>query len=167
MVEKDVLIKTKIKHTGIFDFKETYRVLFEWLIDEGYDLNEKEYKEILGAGGAKEIEVKWDAVRKVSDYFRFQIEAKWHMMGMTTVEVEIDGVKQKMNKGQFELEAKCVLLKDYEARWENRPFLKFMRTFYDRYLIKERIEGYEGKLITEMYEFLNTCKSFLALTGKM
>ena len=34
---------------------------------------------------------------------------------MTSVEVEIDGVKQKMNKGQFELEIKSILLKELVA----------------------------------------------------
>lgn len=166
MVEKDQLFKSKVKHTGLFDFKEIYRVLYEWLLDENYDVNEKSYKEVIGAGGAKEIEIDWEATRKVSDYFRFNLAIKWHILGMTSVEVDIDGVKQKMNKGQFELEVKSVLEKDYEDRWANRPFFKFLRTMYDKYLIKERTEQYEGKLITEMDELVNQAKSFLALTGK-
>jgi hypothetical protein len=119
----------------------------------------------MGAGGAKEIEIDWDALKKVSDYFRFLLEIKWHLLGMTSVEVEIDGVKQKMNKGQFEIEIKSVLLKDYESRWENKPFQKFLRGLYDKYIIRERVEAYEGKLIAEMDEFVAQCKSFLALTG--
>jgi ribonucleotide reductase alpha subunit len=85
---------------------------------------------------------------------------------MTNVEVEIDGVKQKINKGQFEIVVKSILEKDYEDRWATRPFFKFLRTFYDKYLIKERTERYEAKLILEADEFLNQCKSFLALSGK-
>lgn len=166
MVEKDALFKSKVKHSGVFDFKETYRILFEWLIDQGYDVNEKSYKENIGAGGAKEIEIEWEAARKVSDYFRFMITAKWKILGMTSVEVEIDGVKQKMNKGQFEIEIKSILEKDYEDRWSGKPFVKFLRTMYDKYLIKERTEQYEGKLIGEMDEFVAQCKAFLNLTGK-
>ena len=166
MVEKDILFRTKVRHIGIFDFKETYRILYEWLVDQGYDVNEKSYKENIGAGGAKELEIEWEAWKKVSDYFRFLLEIKWHPLGMTTVEVEIDGVKQKMNKGQFELEVKSTLIKDYESRWEGVPFFKFLRGVYDKYIIRERVEQYEGKLIGEMDEFVAQCKSFLALTGK-
>lgn len=166
MPELDPLIKTKIKHNGIFDFRETYKILWDWLMDQNYDVNEKSYKENIGAGNARELEIEWQAIRKVSDYFRFQIIAKWHIIGMTMVDVEIDGVKQKMNKGQFELEVKCILIKDYEDRWASKPFFKFLRTFYDKYLIKERVEQYEGKLIMEMEEFVAQAKSFLALTGK-
>ena len=166
MPELDKLIKTKIKHSGVFDFKELYRILYEWFMDKGYDFNEKGYKEVVGAGGAKEIELEWECVRKVSDYFRFNIKAKWHIIGMTTVEVEIDGEKKKMNKGQFELAVECALIKDYEDRWANKPFFKFLRTFYDKYLIKEKTDQFEGRLIGEMDEFVGQCKSFLALTGR-
>ncbi len=165
MVERDVLLKTKVKHTGFYDFKETYRILFEWLLDKGYDINEKSYKEVLQAGGAKEIEVEWEAVRKVSDYFRNYLKVKFHPMGMTTVEVEVDGVKQKMNKGQMDIEFECVLLKDYEERWSTSPFFKFLRTLYDKYLIRERVEKYEEKLIIEMDEMVGQAKAFLAMTG--
>ena len=166
MPEKDIILKSKIKHNGLFDFKETYRILYEWLLDQNYDVNEKSYKEVIGAGGAKELEIEWEAMRKVTDYFRFWLKIRWHIIGMTSVEVEIDGTKQKINKGQFELEVTCLLEKDYEDRWANKPIWKFLRTFYDRYLIKERTEQFEGKIITEMDEFVSQCKSFLALSGR-
>jgi len=166
MVEKDKLFETKVKHTGLFDFKETYRILYEWLVDEGYNVNEKSYKEVIGAGGEKEIEIEWTAYRKISDYFRFVIEVKWHMLRMTTVEVEIGGVKQKINKGQFEVKAGGILEKDYEERWEGKPFFKFLRGIYDQYVVPSRIEAYEGKLISEVDEFVAQCKAFLALTGR-
>jgi hypothetical protein len=166
MVELDKLFATKVKHTGVFDFKETYRILYEWFIDNGYDLNEKTYKEVIGAGNAKEIEIEWDAIRKVSDYFRFQIKGAWHIIGMTSVEVEIDGVKQKMNKGQFEIEFKAILQKDYEEQWTGRPFIKFLRTIYDRYLVRERVEKYEMTLIEDLNKVVEECKAYLALTGR-
>jgi len=166
MVELDKLFKTKVKHTGIFDFKETYRILYEWFVDNGYDLNEKTYKEVIGAGNAKEIEIEWDAVRKVSDYFRFEIKADWHIIGMTSVEVEIDGVKQKMNKGQFEIVFSAILQKDYEERWTGQPFIKFLRTLYDKYLIRERVEKYEQMIVEELNKIVEECKAYLSLTGR-
>jgi len=166
MSELDKLIKTRIKHTGIFDFKELYRILYEWFIDKDYDFNEKNYKEVVQPGNAKEIELEWECVRKVSDYFKYHIKAKWHIVGMTTIEVEIDGVKKKMNQGQFELIVECTLIKDYEDRWVTNPFFKTLRTFYDKYIIRESVTQYEGKLIGEMEEFVAQAKSFLALSGK-
>ena len=166
MPERDILFRTKVKHKGIFDFSETYRILHEWLIDQGYDVEETKYKEVVGSGGARELEIEWAAYRKVSDYFKFELKTRIVVYGMTSVDVEIDGVKQRMNKGQFELEVKSTLIKDYEMRWEGVPFFKFLRGVYDRYVIKDRSLQYEDKLITEMDEFVSQAKSFLALTGK-
>jgi len=166
MAERDTIYKTKVKNKGTFDFKETYRILYEWLKGEDYDITEKSYKEVIGAGGAKEIEIEWEAKRKISDYFQFMIKLKWHMLGMTDAEVEINGVKQKVNKGQFEAEFEGILIKDYEHRWEKTPFFKFLRTLYDRYLIPGRIDQYETKLIIEVEEIVAQCKAFLALTGR-
>ena len=166
MPEKDNLFETKVKQKGIFDFKEVYRILYEWLVDHGYDVNEKSYKESVGAGGLKEVEIEWDATRKVSDYFKFNLKADWHITAMTNVETEIDGIKKSMNKGDFEVKFKSVLIKDYEERWTTSPFIKFIRGIYDKYIIRERVEQYEGKLIEEMEQLVAECKAFLSLTGK-
>jgi len=166
MAEKDILWGTKVKHKGIFDFKELYRILYEWFQSEDYNLGEKSYKESVGAGGSKQVEIEWEAYRNISDYFRFTIKVGWLILGMTETEVEIDGVKQKMNKGQLELSIKSVLVKDYESRWETKPFIKFLRTLYDKYLIPARIENYEGKLLGEMDELVAQVKSFLSLQGR-
>ena len=166
MPEKDIIFKTKIKHKGVFNFSELYRILHDWLLDQNYDVNEKAYKELIVAGGARDIEVEWEATKKVSDYFKFEIKSKLRIFGMTNVEVEIDGEKQKMNKGQLELDVACAIMKDYELTWEKRPSLKFLRGLYDKYLIKDRSIQFENKIIAEMDEFVAQAKSFLALTGK-
>jgi hypothetical protein len=165
MVEKDNVFKGKIKNTGLFDFKEFYRFCYTWLVDEGYFLVEKSYSEKVGATG-KEIEIEWNATRKVSDYFRNNLKIKWRILGMTNVEVDDNGKKLKMNKGQVEISVDAVLEKDWEHRWENSAFLKFLRGMYDRYIIRSRIEQYEVKIFAEGDEFLAQAKSFLAIEGK-
>ena len=164
MAEKDKIFESKIKQTGIFDFKETYRFAYTWLVDNGYDVMENVYSEKV-AGGAKEIEIEWVAERKVSDYFKFEIKANWRILAMTDVEVEENGKKVKMNKGQVEIKAKGTLIKDWEAKWEGQPIWKFFRGVYDKYIIRARIEQYEGKIFGEADEFLSQIKSFLAIEG--
>lgn len=165
MVEKDIVFTAKIKQKGIFDYPSFYRFCYEWLIEKGYFLIEKGYTEKIGAGG-KEVEIEWDATRKISDYFKFQLKVTWHIIGMTDIEVQEDGKKIKMNKGYPEIKVQAVLLKDYEHRWEGNPFFKFLRGLYDRYIIRARIESYEAKIHQEGDEFLAQAKAFLALEGK-
>jgi hypothetical protein len=166
MAEKESVYNLKIRHVGMFDFKETYRVMFEWLLHEGYDVFEKEYKEIIGQNGAKEVDVFWDATKKVSDYFKFWINVRFHPLAMTSVEVDVDGVKQKMNKGDFTIEFKSALLKDTENKWAGNDFLRFLRKNYDKYLIRERTEKSQIKLIAELESFVEYAKDFLALAAR-
>jgi len=164
MVEKDNVFKGKIKHTGIFDFKELYRFCYSWLVDEGYWLTEKKYDEKITSNG-KEVEIEWLALRKISDYFRFSLKINWRIVGMTKVEVEENGKKIKLDKAQVEIRVDATLEKDYEHRWENNVFSKFLRGAYDRYLIRGRIDTYEGKIFSEADEFIAQVKSFLAIEG--
>ena len=164
-MEKDILFKQKVKYTGTFSYKELYRIIYEWLMDHGYDVSEKSYKEIIGAGNSKEVDIEWEAWRKITDYFRYYLHIQVQIFRMTEVEVEIDGVKQKMNKGAIEIGIKSILEKDYESRWITRAPIAFLRTFYDRYLIKERIEKFVGELIGEMGTIADEIKSFLNIQG--
>jgi len=165
MVEIDKQSETKIKHDGIFDFKEVYRYLYTLLVDEQYDLEERVYTEKATQKG-KEIEIAWIAKRKISDYFRFQIKVNWLILGMTDVEVTKDGQKLKMNKGSLELKFSCYLEKDYEHRWEGSAFFKFLRGLYDNYIVRSRISEYELKVMAEMDDIIEQIKAFLVFESK-
>jgi len=165
-MEKDLVFQGKLKHRGIFDFKEFYRFLYVWLTDKEYTVKEKEYTEKVGPTG-KEVVIEWEAKRKISDYFRFYIKAKWRILGLKDAEVEIDKAKVTLNKGEPEIKVDAYLEKDFENRWENTGFLKFLRGVYDRYIIRGRISDYEDRLLEESDEFLAQAKSFLVLEGKI
>ncbi len=163
MSEKDTIFSGKIKHNGLFDFKELYRFCYVWLTDYGYSVTEKKYSEKAKPDGSKDLEIEWEAKKKISDYFRFIIKITWRIIAMTKTEAEYEGKKVKMEKGDLEISFKAVLEKDYEHRWESSPFLKFLRSVYDRYIIKGRIKDYEDRLTEEVDELIAQAKSFLAL----
>ena len=71
-----------------------------------------------------------------------------------------------MNKGQVEVKITAYLEKDYEHRWETTSISKFLRGLYDRYIIRNRIESYEEKIIEEVDELVAQIKAFLELEGK-
>ena len=164
MAEKDNVFSGKLKHKGIFDFKDFYRFAYMWLVDKNYWVIEKEYSEKVQQNG-KEVVIQWDATRRISDYFRFDLKIEWRIIGMKDVDVEKNGDKLTLNKGDMEIKLSATLVKDYESRWENTSFYKFLRGMYDRYIIRGRIEDYEGKIFMEGEELLAQLKSFLALEG--
>lgn len=165
MAEKDTIYKGKVKQTGIFDFKDFYSFTYDWLMDENYDVTEKSYSEKV-SGESKDVEIKWEASKKVSDYFKFTIKLDWKILGMKKTKVKKGDREVSMDTGQVEIAFSAVLVKDYEGRWEENPFSKFLRGLYDRYIIRQRINEYEGKLIGELNEIVDQSKSFLAIEAR-
>lgn len=165
MSEKDVIFQGKIKQSGIFTFKDFYSFSYDWLRDQGFDVSEKVYSEKV-AGDSKDIDIEWEATKKVSDYFQFYVKLAWKILGMKSVEVQRDGKKIKTNSGVLEIKFKSVLVKDYESRWEDRPLWKFLRGVYDRYIVRSRIESYEDKLFGETDDLIAQLKAYLTIEGQ-
>ena len=165
MSEKDSIFKGRIIQKGIFNFKDVYEFLYDYLVDENYDISETKYVEKL-EGNTKNLEIVWDATKEVSDYFKFEITATWSILGLKKVKVKKDDQEIIMDSGSIEIKFTAVLIKDYENRWENNPQLKFIRGMYDRYIIRSRIDSYEIKIWEEINELIAQTKSFLAIEGQ-
>lgn len=165
MAEQDKIFEQKIKLNGIFNFKETYKFIYRWMTDEGYTIEEKKYVEEV-AGDSKNIEIKWTAIKQISDYFVNEVKFGFRILRMKDVEVEKDGERIKTNKGTFEVKITGTLVKDYENTWETNPFMKFLRGVYDRYIIEGRTKKYENKLIEDVDNVTEQTKAFLAIEGR-
>lgn len=167
MAEKDKLVSNKIKYDGIFSFKDFYKFCYDWLSEEtGLLLSEKKYKEKL-SGDSKNIEIEWSGLKEVSDYFKFEIEIKFNILGLSNVEATNSGGKKvKTNKGSIEVGIKGTLVRDPKGRFEKNGFLKFLRGVYEKMIIASRIEQMEGKIISDCDEFLAQAKAYLDLEGK-
>lgn len=162
MAQKKNVYTEKLTQVGYWNYDEVYKFLFNWLKDEGYGIAETAYKEKL-SGGGKEILISWDAGKKVTDYFKRQILLEWHILGMKDAEVEIDGKKVSTNKGELEIKFVANLVKDYEARWEDKPLHKFMRGLYENYIIRTTVTEYEDNLEDECKALIADLKAFLRI----
>lgn len=166
MAEKDVVFSSKMKYTGVFNFADFYKFCYDWLVDEtSLDMMEDKYIEKL-SGDSKNIDIEWTGVRKVTDYFKFEIKVAYRILGLSNIEVVQDGKKVKTNKGSVEIKVKGTLVKDYQGKFERDAFRKFLRAIYEKWVIKTRIDQLEAKLIGDSDEFLGQAKAWLDLEGK-
>ena len=164
-MERDRVFSGSIKQKGIFSFKDLYEFLYDYLMTESYDVFEDKYVENI-EGDIKNVEIKWTASKEISDYFRFEISLYWTISGLRKVKVKKEGGEITMDSGTIYIKLDATLVKDYENKWETKPFLKFLRGIYDRYIIKTRIDDNELKLFQEINELSAQTKSFLALEGQ-
>ncbi|MCR4323592.1 MAG: hypothetical protein NUV37_01325 [Nanoarchaeota archaeon] len=162
MVQIKNVLKQNVKQKGHWNFVDLYNLGFEWFKDNSYHLMEKEYTEKISALG-KEIVLIWEAEKKVTDYFKYKISIKWHILGMKDVEAEKDGQKIETNKGDVKMIFTADLIKDYEKRWEDKPLWKFLRGTYDQYIIRTTAEQHEKKLEEDALELISQVKAFLMM----
>ncbi|MEK6927287.1 MAG: hypothetical protein AABX11_02540 [Nanoarchaeota archaeon] len=165
MPEKDVLIKEKLEHVGLFDYGEFYAYAYNWFKNENYSIVENKYTEKAG-GSSRDIEFEWTAGSKLSDYFKSEINFKIVVDGMSDVEVEIDGKKKKMNKGRVRMEFKGVLHRDIAGKYESTGFYMFLRGIYNKYVIPNRVDVMEDKVKDDTRDFKEKLKAFLEMSGK-
>lgn len=163
MPQRDIIVpNVKIKERSVFSLDELYKLLYRWFELHMYDFQEQEYRNEV-TGDTKHVEIKWHAEKKIDDYFKFVLEINFLVLGLADVEIEQDGIKIKTNKGEIETRVKAYIIKDYDKRWESSPIMRFLRDFYDKKIIKTRIDGYENELYEETYNFVNELKAFLNL----
>lgn len=162
MAQKSEIFKSKVTQVGYWNYNDVYAMLYTWLKDKSYTVKEKTYKEKL-TGAGKEIIIDWEADKKITDYFKFSLSLKWHILTMKDAEVEIDGKKEKTNKGELEIEIKAEIIKDYESKWEDKPIHKFMRALYENYVIRTTVDEYEDRLVDDAVNLVSDLKAFLRI----
>jgi hypothetical protein len=163
MALKETAFESTIKNKGYWKFSDVYSMLYDFLKNEGYSVNESSYKE--SSGDSKDIDIEWEASKKVTDYFKYVIAIKWAITGMTDVEVEIDEKVKKMNKGDLKIKVTATFVKDYDSKWEDKPHHKFLRGLYEKYIINSSIDEYKGKLSKEAAGLVDELKAFLKLSA--
>lgn len=166
MAEKEEIFSSKMKYDGIFSFSSFYNFCHDFLTEDGgLDLLEKAYKEKL-KGDAKDIEIEWECTEKVTDYFKFEVKVDLRILGLKEVEIAEGTARIKTNKGSVEVKVKGTLIRDYDGKFEQSAFKKFLRGIYDKWVIYSRVQEYEDKLISKCNEFLEQAKAYLDLEAK-
>ena len=167
MAEKEEIYNSKIKYSGVFSYKDFYQFCYDWLMEETElkTFNEREYEEKIN-GNEKEVKIKWEGTKDITDYFRFLIKVEFHITNMVNVEINQDGNKIKMNKGKVKMTVKGELVRDYKGKFETSGFNKFLRGVYEKWVITQRLDHFETYVTDKCDKFLNQAKAYLDLEGK-
>lgn len=151
----------KIKWVGLFDFAELYKVIKEFLEDKkmfNEKTLEKKYVEKSKPGG-KQLEILWHAEVPRSDFFKYNIDISFLILGMTDVEVPYNNKKRKLNKADIEIRITS-WLDVGGGKWEKQGFLQKM---YQNFLIKGRVDNHLRDLYNAAYGLHKLIKDFLTL----
>jgi len=163
MAEIDIIIdKLRLQFEGLFSVKDLYYMMDEWFEERNYDHRELRHIERVTPEG-KYIEWEWQPWKKYTDYAKSEIRIRVICSNITEVEIEKDGSKVKLNKGNIQFVIDGYLTTDYENRWESQPMFLFIRTLFDKYFYKPFTVGYQTNVAGDVKELYKQLKAFLNL----
>jgi hypothetical protein len=170
----------RVKFKDIFNLKEFYKAMHEWLLEYGWSSTEADglkiedgkdhyetlYLEKEHPGGNKEMWWWW-RLQKLpvpNSYYKWHMDIDSHILYMLPAEVMRDGKKLKVNKGEVETKVWAYLEFDYKGQWSHHPILKmFNNVFPNRIFKKELYEDHKMELYREMYIFQAFMKRWFKL----
>ncbi len=152
-----------IRYKGVFDFEGLYRMMHAWLINKRFLFHEDLYKDKVYTPFGNELEIKWKAEKKVTEYVKEYITVYFHLWDFAEVEVIKDGKKAKMTKSRMEVKIDALLQLDYTGKFDNSgPFAKRLGKFYqDKIIYWDWRIKHADSLTYGMYDLQTKIKKYL------
>ncbi len=151
-----------VSYEGLFEIKELYKLLEDWFKENKYEKKETLNQEIVKED-KKQLFLVLEPFKSVSDYHEYRLQVRIAAGDLREVEVEKDGVKMRMQKGNVSVVINAFLVSDKEMRWAHRPLFFFMRVLIDKFIYKMYVDRFEAGLRNEITNLHTTIKSFLNL----
>ena len=150
----------KVSYEGIFDMKEVFNVMKQWMSDTGYWMVEKNHTESSKPDG-KFISLDLIIFKKFTDYAKSLFNVKVEFYNVKDTVIERDGKKIKMQEGKVIVSFNGILETDYENRWENKPVYYFLRTVFEKYIYLPYMSGFESSVRNDLSSLKGVIKAFL------
>ena len=131
-----------VQYKGIFDMQDLYEAIADFLRQKKFKFYEKQNRLRRPSAFGAELAHNFEARRKVEDYYEFVVNINIETFDFKDVEVVLkDGTKKKMIKGRIWVQLYGTVVMDYEKIWEKGAFLAYLKSFYNKYIVKKKIEG--------------------------
>jgi hypothetical protein len=164
----------EIENEEVFHMKNLYKLIHDWLIEEGYrtiyddpgDENpEVFYLEKRMPGEAKEHRIWWRCIRtpQKSQYYRYFLKIDFMTLNMKSIEVTHQGHKMKTDRGDCIIRIWAYLQVDYKKEWRDHSVLKHFHKMFMKRVYKAQIESYKIDLYKTTYRLQNIIKQYLKL----
>lgn len=171
MTETRQLVKFSIVYKGEFNFVSLYKLVREWVLENGYGPDkwlEKLYLQRDG-GGASEHWIWWRTTKTINDYVVYRLDINFHTMNLKPVEIVHEGNKIKTNNGEVEVFFDVKLVLDPDNKWDNHWLLKqkSIKDWWLKKVFKPEIDKHEEILIIDANRAQSVVKQYLDLKGFM
>ena len=122
-----------VRFDGVFDWDGLYKGLIQYLRRQNYWFYEKVYKSKPWSPIGTELVLKWEAERKLDEYYKYKLKFEWHLMDFHHVDVIRDGKKLTLTKAYFYVDIRGILVQDwqeFEGAKNAGAITKFLGKFF-------------------------------------
>lgn len=131
-----------IQYKGIWDMQDLYESVAEFFRRKKFKFYEIQQRLRRPGPFGAEILYQFRATREVEEFYKWTVDIIIETFDVHDVEVVAkDGTKKKMTKGRIWIYLVGEVEVDHEKMFEKSAFLWNIRRFYNKYVIKKKIEG--------------------------
>ncbi len=163
MAERTVVTKDeRVSYEGIFDIKDTIKMLKKACEEKTLDCVEQKHVESVTDKG-RYITINFAIGQALTDYAKEEIPCGFKVSEMKNKLVEIKGKKRTMQTGKVEVKFDGILRTDYEGRWEMKPGPYFLRTLFEQFIYPAYLSRQKKKIKSDVEHLKNSLKTYFNL----
>lgn len=152
----------RISKIGVIDFQGLHKLIVKWINENKYDFTLEQNQSKAKPQG-NESKLVYVGEKKLDDYCEIKVSVE--ILAIQVRKTKLDG--KDLDSGNFEILTKGSIKLDYNERYKQTKFGKFLMYLYNNYFIRNKIfDYYMGKSYTEPMELHDKIKKFLDLYGK-
>lgn len=131
-----------LQYKGILDMQDIYETIADFFRQKKFKFYEKQQRLRRPSPFGADVLYEFEAKRRIEDYYEWVVDVSIETFDMHDVDIVLkDGTKKKMEKGRVWIRFSGVCVTDYEKIWEKSAFLAQLKSFYNKYIIRKRLEG--------------------------
>ena len=161
MSVEDPLPEMILKYMGVFDLDKLFHLMYEWFIQQGYELTEGKYKHKIPTPKGAEQDIDWMAKRKVTHYIMYQIKINFRLWDLKDVEVVKGDEKKTLAFAKLKITFNPTLVLDYENKFKGK-FLGDLHKFFIKLVYNQELDNvYGDQLYYRVYKLHQAIKEHL------
>jgi len=130
-----------LQYKGVWDMDNLYKTTADFLRQQKFKFYEKMQRQRKPGPFGVERLYSFEGIRDVDEHHRWHVYVKLETFDERDVEVmNKDGTKKTMSEGRVWIRIWGTIVLDYEKKWERSYFTLHLRKFYNKFIIKKRIE---------------------------
>ncbi|MEK6968726.1 MAG: hypothetical protein AABX51_08960 [Nanoarchaeota archaeon] len=160
------VMESWLKYSGLIDSEALYKLIIRWFEEREFEIWEQFYKH-----KPPEIEIRWEAQKKIDIFRMHRVNVHMHFHDVKEVNIEKEGVKKKLWNTRCRVWIWPEIVTDYPDVFGDRKFTtgfeKKLLYFLNRYLLRRDVELREiDVLYYELWGLHAQIKAFFDMEAK-